>query len=342
MPLATAREAASKVIREVQLGVFEQQPAPAMLTLGEAVPQFIRLYAKPKNKGWKETEQLLGKFQGSFAKPLDLLKRSDIVRVLDEIMACGTPYRANRALAAIKKLMSWALDRGIIEVNPVAGIKPPHKEQARDQVLTDAEIVAFLGAVENEAYPFGDVFKILLLTAQRRGEVTGMRWSEIDFDRAMWTLPGARSKNRLVHEIPLSEPVLNILRRLPRFLGSDFVFTTTGITPISGVGKVKDRIGEAMDAPDWRTHDLRRTAASGMARLGVPPHVVEKVLNHKSGIISGVAAVYNRYGYEKEKRQALAAWSDYVCSLFERYPAMPILFLPAPINEAVGAIVGSG
>src|SRR5690606_1755241 len=115
--------------------------------------------------------------------------------------------------------------------------------------------------------------------------------------------------------VPLSPQVLAILKGAPRFLGSDFVFTTTGRTPITGFGRAKDRIDDAVGTSDWRTHDLRRTVASGMARMSIPPHVVEKVLNHKSGVISGVAAIYNRYGYEKEKREALEKWADYVEAL---------------------------
>ena len=106
--------------------------------------------------------------------------------------------------------------------------------------------------------------------------------------------------------------MLNVIRALPRFAGSDLVFTTTGTTPISGFGRVKERLDTALGTSGWRFHDLRRTAASGMARIGVAPHVIEKVLNHQSGVISGVAAVYNRHGYEAEKREALERWADYV------------------------------
>jgi integrase len=313
--LAEARDAASKIIRDAQLGIVEAAPAQATATLGDTIPLFMQLYAKPKNRGWKESERLLGKFRALYGRPIDEIKRSDVVRILDEIVASGAPYRANRALAALKKVMSWSLDRGVIEVNPIAGLKPPHKERARERVLTDIELAALLSAADAESYPFGDVFKVLILTGQRRGEVTGMRWSEIDSDRRIWTIPTDRSKNGQAHEVPLSEPALAVIRSVPRFVDSDYVFTTTGLTPISGFGRVKDRLDDGIGVTDWRTHDLRRTAASGMARLGIPPHVVEKVLNHKSGIISGVAAVYNRYAYEKEKRDALERWAQYCQSI---------------------------
>lgn len=310
--LAEARNEARKIIRDAQLGVLSHAQEPPPLTLGDTVPLFIELYAKPKNRGWKESERLLGKFQSLFPKPLKQIVRSDVVRLLDEIVASGTPYRANRALAALKKLMNWALDRGMIEVNPIAGLKPPHKERSREVVLTDEQLASLIRAADAEGFPFGDVVKLLILTGQRRSEVAEMRWSELDLGRAVWTIPSHRSKNGQTHEVPLSPSALAVLRSLPRFLGSDYVFTTTGRAPISGFGRMKRRLSAAYEMMDWRLHDIRRTAASGMARMGVDPHVIEKVLNHRSGIISGVAAVYNRYGYEKEKREALAQWASHL------------------------------
>ena len=131
---------------------------------------------------------------------------------------------------------------------------------------------------------------------------------------SVWTIPADTAKNGRVHEVPLSELALDILQAIPRFVGSDLVFTTTGVTPISGFTRVKDRLDLAMGVSNWRFHDLRRTAASGMARLGVAPHVIEKVLNHVSGQISGVAAVYNRHGYDAEKRNALELWARHLLS----------------------------
>ena len=136
--LAEARDQARKIIRDAQLGLVKVSHEVTSSTLGETVPLFVQLYAKPKNKGWREAEQLLGKFQSIFAKPLTQIVRSDVVRILDEIIASGTPYRANRALAALKKRMNWALDRGLIDVNPIAGLKQPHKERSQFQPRTPA------------------------------------------------------------------------------------------------------------------------------------------------------------------------------------------------------------
>jgi integrase len=205
----------------------------------------------------------------------------------------------------------------LLDVNPIVGLRLPHKEQPRERVLSDDELLSLSAAADEEGYPFGNATKLLMLTGQRRGEVSEMRWSEISLERSLWTIPAARSKNARAHEVPLSPPVVSLLTSLPRFLASDWVFTTTGTGPISGFGRFKRRLEVAVGVTDWRIHDIRRTVASGMARLGIDPHVIEKILNHKSGIIAGVAAVYNRYGYEREKREALDRWASHVDALLQ-------------------------
>jgi integrase len=312
LALGEARTKARKILRDVQMGLYDESPGPISTTLGEAVALFVTLYAKPKNRGWRETERILGKFALLYDRPLDEIRRAEIVRVLDTLVANGTPYRVNRALSAIKKLLNWALNRGMIDVNPIAGQRMPTKECARDRVLSDDELGRLICAAKAGGYPFGTIYLMLLLTGQRRGEVSAMRWSEIDLQRRLWTIPAARAKNGHAHEVPLSSPVIDILRQVPRFLHSDFVFTTNGQRSVSGFGRAKGRFERAVGSIDWRVHDLRRTAASGMARLGIPPHVIEKVLNHRTGVISGVAAVYNRYGYAEEKRDALERWAQWV------------------------------
>lgn len=314
LSLADAREKGREVLRQIQLGTFEDEPE-ARLTLGEVIPQFIELYAKPRNRRWKPTERVLAKFSVLRDKPIDEIKRGDVVKVLDEMMAAGMGTGTNRALAAIKKLFSWCVDRGTIEVNPVAALKSPAKETSRDRVLTSAEIIACWQAAENEGFPFEQFAKLVILTGQRRGEVAEMEWTEIDFERATWTIPAQRAKNAKQHVVPLAPLAVLLLESLPRFVGSDFVFTTTGRSPISGFGRLKARLEKASGADDWRLHDIRRTVATNMAVLGIQPHVIESVLNHKSGIVSGVAAVYNRHAYAQEKREALTKWAEHVEAL---------------------------
>ncbi len=312
--LADARRKAMEIARDVELGEFDKTPdipVETAPTLGEAIPQFIELYAKPRNKDWKRTQSVLHKFDGLKNRPIDQIKRQDVNKVLDDIIANGTPTRANRALSAIKKLMNWYVMRGDIETSPVALLRPPTPEIPRDRVLNDDEIRAIWRHSEKEGYPFGPFLKLLMMTGQRRTEVAAMRWSELNLDEGIWELPANRVKNGRLHIVPLPPQAVDILRSLHRFLDSDFVFTTTGCSAISGFGRLKERIDAAMPdgTPDWRFHDFRRTASTGMAKIGVLPHVIDAVTNHKSGVVSGVGATYNRYTYLNEKREALELWS---------------------------------
>jgi integrase len=237
--------------------------------------------------------------------------------------------RANRVFAYVRKFFNWCVSRDLIAASPCAGVRPPTPEQDRDRVLSDEEVRVLCLAAETLGWPFGPFVTMLLLTAQRLNEVAGMRWSELDLAAALWTLPAGRAKNGQAHHVPLSVPAVNLIRTLPRLAGSDMVFTTTGTTPISGFGRAKRRLDAAMLAilrheakergenpeaikglPDWRFHDIRRTATTGMAQLGVAPHVADRILNHVQGAIRGVAAVYNRHTYLTERRQALDLWAE--------------------------------
>jgi integrase len=323
--LAEAREAARIALGHMQLGlapngspheaVVSVDPAPAVRTLGDTIPEFIEKYAKPKNRSWKDSERALNRFTELMQRPLAEIRRAEVVAFLDRIVAERTPIVANRALAAIRKLFAWALDRGLVEVHPVRGMKLPAKEVSRERVLSDAEISAFWQATGDLGPICGGMYRMLLVTGQRRGEVSSMRWSQIDMDRAIWTIPAEIAKNGKAHAVPLTELAMEILTNVPRFLHSDFVFTTTGTSPLSGFNRAQKRLEQAMGVDDWRIHDLRRTCASGLARLGVAPHVIEKVLNPISGQISGVAAVYNRHGYDAEKRGALERWERHLISV---------------------------
>src|SRR6185437_1949329 len=292
LSLKDAREKAREILRSIELGEFDQdepeEEEAHSLTLAEVIPQFIELYAKLRTRDWKGSERVLEKFSSLYARPINEIKRSDIVRVLDHLVAEGTPTRANRALAAIKKLMNWCIDRGTVETSPVAHLKMPTKEVARERVLSADELRLCWHMAEAEGFPFAPCVQLLMLTGQRRGEVSGMRWSELDLDNAIWTIPSKRAKNGSTHIVPLSPLAMQIIRSVPRYLNSDFVFTTTGRTAISGFGRLKDRLDAAFgpDAEDWRIHDLRRTVATNMAMLRIQPQVIEAVLNHKSGIVS--------------------------------------------------------
>lgn len=316
--LATAREKAMDILRQVDEGIdpTKRRRTPNMKV--EAVcGEFIRLHAQARNKNWREAERILEReFVGTFGqRDIREIKRFDVLEIMDAAVARGSTYQANRILSNIRKLFNWCVERGIVETSPINGLKAPTKEESRDRVLEDDEIVRLLRACRNDVYPFRQFVPILLATAQRRGELAEMRWSEVDLDAKQWVIPAERSKNGKPHVVPLSPYALEALNEVPRFLDCDYVFTTTRNSPVSGFSKMLRRLSEGSQTSDWRLHDLRRTAASGMARAGVAPHVVEKVLNHISGTISGVAAVYNRYGYDREKREALETWGEYLAQL---------------------------
>jgi integrase len=316
--LAAARQRAMDAMRKVDDGTDPSKlRRPAELRVDAIVAEFITRYAKPRNRKWMESERiLLREFVATFGqKDIREVTRVDVLQIMDGAVERGAHYQANRILSNIRKLYNWCVERGIVERSPIVGLKAPTKEVSRERVLDDEEITAVLRACRNDTYPFRQFAPMLLATGQRRGEVAQMRWGEIDLENKIWVIPTERSKNGRPHVVPLSTYALGLLAEVPRFLDCDFVFTTTRRSPISGFSKALRRLWEATGATDWRLHDLRRTVASGMARASVPPHVVEKVLNHISGTISGVAAVYNRYAYDEEKVDALEKWGAHLAKL---------------------------
>ncbi len=316
--LGEARDKARAAFREVLEGVDPQAVRRRKnMNLREGVDAFIEQYAKPRNRAWREPERVLKReLVTRFGeRDLTMMTRADILEAADAAIARGAQYQANRIVSYSRKMFNWFLERGIIESSPLLGIRAPMREQSRDRVLVRDEITRLVTACRAEPFPFGPYTLLLLATAQRRSEVANMRWSEIDWERKVWEIPASRSKNGKPHEVPLSPFALAVLKDIPHFEGSDLVFTTTGYSPISGITKMVLRLQAASETSNWRLHDLRRTAASEMARMSIPPYVVEKVLNHVSGTISGVVAVYNRYGYDPEKRDALDRWGAFLDQL---------------------------
>jgi integrase len=256
-------------------------------------------------------------------KVQDITKR-DVIALLDTVRD-RAPVMANRNLAAVRKLFNWCLARDVIQVSPCTLIEPPAPERSRDRILTDDELRLVWNAAGKDSSPFGPLVKLLILTGQRLAEVGGMQWDELDLKNKLWTLPAERVKNGERHEVPLSDAAIEILTALPRIKTTKgFVFTTTRDAAVSGFSRAKDRLDAAVRAsltkgakpPEhWTFHDLRRTLASGMARLGIQLPVIEKVLNHSSGSFRGIVGVYQRHSYADEKRQALDAWASFVQSV---------------------------
>jgi len=331
---------------------------PEQETFAAAVQDYLARYAKKNTAAstYAETKRVL---EGDDCKawqkrPLASISRRDVNEVIDAI-TLRAEVQANRTLAKLRALFNWAVEKDRITASPVEGLKPPTKEQARDRVLSDDEIRWFWTACEVSGWPFGPLAQLLLLTAQRRDEVASLEWAEIDFGEALWQIPAEKAKNKNAHLVPLSDAALAILESLSR-VGDGLIFTTTGKTPVSGFSRAKRRLDKEMEKarraslglpfdddeyrramdipakkplpieiPPWIIHDLRRTATTGMARLKFAPHVVDKVLNHRSGEISGVAAVYNKFEYLEERRAALEAWGRCIANLVVPVPVNMVL-----------------
>ncbi len=225
----------------------------------------------------------------------------------------GSPVSANRALSLIKRFLNWAVERGIVEANVAAGIKPPHKEKPRERSLSEAEIKAVWRAFERMGWPFGPLGQLLLLTGQRRGEIAGLRWADLDLEAGVLRLAGTATKTGAEHLLPLSRAAVGLLRTLHRLDNSPLAFPASRLgsaNPVSGFSKALRAAHRLSGTAGWTWHDLRRTAATHMARMNAAPHVVEKILNHTAGsTMSVIARTYNTHSYQAEMRQALELWA---------------------------------
>jgi integrase len=305
-----------------------EERARGKYTLAKVAELYIAQHVEIKQKARTqlETKRHLRSHWATFHEtPLHTISRRDISSRLTAIARDNGPIAANRARSTLGHLFIWSMQQGLVEQNPVIGTSKPGKETARNRVLKPDELRSIWRATDYRG-DYNSIVRLLMLTGQRREEVAGLCWSEVDFDRSVWTLPGERTKNGLPHEVPLSKQALQILGEQPRRLGGgkiprDLMFGR-GNGPFSGWSRSKARLDDALSVgsgqekaliSNWRIHDLRRTMVTMMAeRLDVLPHVIESVVNHVSGHKAGVAGIYNRATYAKEERLALHIWADYL------------------------------
>lgn len=351
--LADARKEAGRVMRAYDEGRdprAEKKEANSADNLTEnVVDEFLRRHVQAKNKSRTAYDventikrEIKPKWKG---KMITAIRRRDVVNLLDDMVDRGVPTMAVRTYALLKKFFNWCVERGILEVSPMVGLKPPATVEARDRVLSEGELRWAWFAAEEIGWPFGPLFKLLMVTAQRKEEVAGAARPEFDLkgNEPMWVIPPSRAKNGREHLVPVVPLAISLIEALPVINESDLLFTTNGETTVGGFSKAKERLDAAMlkiarkeaeergddpegvTIPPWVLHDFRRTAASGMAALGVQPHVVEAVLNHKSGTIRGVAAVYNRYDYDQEKKRALARWERRIKTIIATAPGSNVI-----------------
>jgi integrase len=324
MTLARAREAWREAREALDKGESPQHQRPTAANSFSAVADEWLKRDQAHNRSCISVQNIIERY----AKPawggrqIDTIGRRDINDLIDSVADRGFITMARRLHAHLHRLFRWAVGRGILETNPMAHLPKPGSEVKRDRVLTDAELAQVFKTTIKLGYPFGPMFQLLILVGARRDEIAGLRWSEIQGDTII--LGRERTKAGEGHSIPLAPSVLDIVRELPRIGDSDFVFTTNGRTPVSGYSKIKKRIDGLAKIPAWRGHDLRRTVATGLQRLGVNLQVIEAVLGHVAGSRSGVVGVYQRHSFGDEKRTALEAWAREVERIVDGKPALVV------------------
>jgi integrase len=336
MTLAEARDIAREWRRDIAKGIDPKEKAAEAAreqqrlranTFGAAFADYAEERLRTLRTGAAVEAQVRKHiFPTLESRPLRELKRAEIFALLKQVKK-NAPIGVNRVTAYVKKFFLWAIENDLVDDSPAASIKRPasEKDRARDRVLNDWEIRAFWLAC-SEMGAFGRAFRFMLVTGQRRTEIGAATWSEIDTSRGLWSLSKARTKANRSHDVPLSYLALSITDECPKL--GDFVFASGksgnagGQVAMRGWSKAKERLDELMltharadgeeepkEIEEWRLHDLRRTAATHMARLGVDRLVISKILNHAEG---GVTKTYDRHRYEAEKRAALDRWAAHL------------------------------
>jgi integrase len=325
--LADARESAREIMRLAQGGVapdalerldVHREQRERLSTFAGVCEEFLVDYVQAKQlRTAREIERMIRVelIPRWGALPISEIKRVDVKTMLRE-KARTAPVSAARTLAVAQKIFNWALDEGIIDATPIARLTPPAPPRERDRVLSNDEIKALWGASAKMGYPFGAILRLLFVTGQRRGEVAGMRWSEID--GTFWTIPAERSKSARAHRVALSPLAIRMLETLPRVGECVMSSGRVGDKPVSGFSWAKQLADKLSGVEDWRVHDIRRTVATKMRELGIDRLTVSQVLGHAEG---GITRIYDRYSADSEKRHALETWARYLDDLEHGRPA---------------------
>jgi integrase len=323
VPLSVARKNAGALEAKVKLGgdpALDKETAriEAENTVGSLVDQYL----DARNPDWRPNSlRQIRRHLLVYAKPLHRLpitvvSQRNVAGLLNDVASSSGHVSSNRLRASLTTFLGWVIRQGIeLPKGNVASYTEARKEKSRERVLNNAEIRAIWRACRDDDH--GNIVKLLLLTGQRAAEIGELRWGEIQDDQIL--LPSSRTKNKRPHAVPLSAPVRVILDRL-RIIDRAFVFGRDDTHGFQGWGVSKKRLDQRIakagaPLPHWTVHDLRRTAATGMAGLKIQPHIIEAVLNHVSGHKAGVAGIYNRAAYDEEKREALDRWARHVLAI---------------------------
>jgi integrase len=332
---ADARKRARAALARAQLGQDPQAEKAAArapripeLTLEDLIERYLAI-AKRKLKASTYAGVVLHlrkHWKPLHSQEVRNLGRRHVSAEIGRIAESSGLYGANRSRAALSALFAWAIGEGLANANPVVGTNKAIDEVARDRVLSPAELHLVWQHAGSGDY--GAIVRLLILTGQRREEVGGMLWNEIDLDAALWSIDAGRTKNALPHDVPLAPAAVAILRGLKQRKDRSLVFGASA-GPFQGWSNAKmaldERVAATMpvrkskkeESKPWRLHDIRRTVATRLGDLGVQPHIVEAVLNHISGSKAGVAGIYNKAAYAVEKRAALTLWGGHVAQLLE-------------------------
>jgi integrase len=287
-------------------------------TVGELAELYLAKWAKPRKRSWKADDNLLRNRvlpQWRNRAIIDIA-RHDVRLLVEGIAEAGAPIVANRVAALCSKLFAFALDRDLIRASPAVRIPRPAREHARDRVLTEDEIRSLWASFDALDPPMAAFYKLRLVTAQRGGEVVAMRWQDVDLHGGWWTIPAADAKNNLAHRVPLNAAAIKILQGLKKTAHKDAVFVLAAHHRAKGAGargkRQQSEAAKTFTVPNFRGHDLRRTAASMMASGGISRLTISKILNH---VERTVTAVYDRHSYDAEKAAALRWWNTKLVSI---------------------------
>ncbi|HZK91012.1 MAG TPA: tyrosine-type recombinase/integrase [Stellaceae bacterium] len=317
------REVAAQKVERDRVRRIEVETGYAPGTFGETAERYIRAECGALARGAEIEATIRRSLLPAWgARSLDELRRRDLTTVLDPVVAAKKVQAAHKLREIAIRLINWAVDRGDLEVNYLATSSRGRRRAGilrrtrRDRVLTDGEVKALWTACDGAGEPFAGLIRMLLLLGQRREDVAGMEWPELDLDRGLWVIRAARYKTRVEHAVPLPAPAVALLREMPRVCDR-FVFSTKPGTHFSGFSKAKARIDNESGLRAWTIHDLRRTMRTGLAGLGVAPDIAERVVGH---VIGGVRGVYDRHAYLDEKRAALERWATHLAGLVDPQP----------------------
>jgi integrase len=298
-------------------------------TFGEVATRYIERECERLARG-AEIESLIRRelLPALGSRPFAELRRRDLGDVVDAILRSGHPAAAHKAREVGKRISSWASDEELIEHDPFLGGRSLIRRQERSRALSADEIATLWRAWREMGPPLGSFMMFALATGQRRGEIAAMERRELDLAQHLWAIPAEKAKNRRLHLVPLSGLAIEIIEAVPA-VDTRFVFSTRPGSHISGFSKAKARADRLSGIVDWRLHDLRRTAATRLAELGVAHPVVSKLLNHSPRGVMGVTAIYNRHEYLAERSQAMVRWAARIGEIINPPPANVVTLKPA-------------